>query len=618
MLQFSGSQLGTRLQKALLAVLLMLPLLFVATPSSAKEGWLYTNNKTGEQVWLEDWGWSQGKVAKPEYVSKVKEHIGCPGMDWGKLVDSFSTGESNACFKITKKVSDSNPALAGVTKFFDTKTGKFLDEPEGRDSTAVFLFDVASGEIKGASCLSCDFIGFFMMALADFSESVFEYFLTAFRMMTPILVATWLGFRVAKLAAMGGEDGKAFLYQVVGRLALFAMIWLMVTAQANTTSADQSKRWFWNTTGPAYLNYAFQLSGDIRDTVIKKNDLGIGNNEVPLNCGKIVPATSKSVNYNPDLLFIRPGMQIACITERTHMLGMASGVAVMMSSVNGVNVADDGFTSVLIAGIVKIGTGALMIAVYGLSAVWLIFLVLDVVVRGLLTAAFSPVLATLFLFQPTRGIAVGAIKAMAGAMVTAIALSVVSVLAYFLMTNTIEVYGALHETVAVRFNNDNIKALSDGGRLAQFREFIGRVQVSDPGVPFIPMDFTSPWLYYMILSGLATFALGKKIIAMLEEMIGVRGMAEMANNAMKLTQTGVMAGFGTAVLAGGIAGKTGGAFIAPGAAVLKGGGGLIKDGAQAAKGAYQAHGAAKNIFGATKLGAEYTKNTMDAALPPEG
>lgn len=589
--------------KRLLFALFLLPMLLLATPSSAIEGSVFRNNETGKQVWIEP-GWF-GAI-RPGQLSRIKRELGCP---------EISFDLASGCFTRIDDVSDSNPDLAGKTKFFDKNTWTIEDDIESRDSTAVFLFDVASGEVEGVSCLSCDFIGFFMIALADFSKSVYAYFLTAFKMMTPIAVAIWLGYRVSKLAVMGGEDGKAFVYQVFAKLALFALIWMMVTAQGTTTSAQQSKWWFWNTTGPSYLSFAFKLSGDIRDTVIKANDLGVKKNEVPLNCGSVATSVTKGINHNPDLLFIYPGMQIACVTERTHMLGMASGVAVMMSSVNGVSMVDDGVSAMFVAGLVKVGTGALMIAVYGLSAVWLIFLILDVVVRGLLTAAFGPVLATLYLFQPTRGIAVGAIKAMAGAMVTAIALSIVSVLAYFLMTNTIEIYEVLYKPVAERFNNDNIVALTTTGRLAQFREFIGRIQVSDPDVPFIPMDFTTPWLYYMILSGLATFALGKKIISMLEEMIGVRGMSEMANNAMKLTQTGVMAGFGTAVLAGGLVGKAGGAMIGPGAALTTGALNAGGAGIEAAKNAYQARGAMKNVFGGAKYGAEVTKQTIEAATP---
>lgn len=606
------------------ATILIALMAWLALPNSASAelGTLYTNTETGHQYW---------KADGANGLDQIGANFNCRG-GTTRITTCLMLADTLGKLDIEHGVSHTDARLKdNPTDFYNETDGTLSDSHEGRMSTALFLFDVAAGANGKNSCVTCDFITFFMIALNDFSRAVYDYFFTAFKVITPILMTIWLGYRVSKLAVMGGEDGKAFIYQVVAKLALFSLIWMIVTATVSASNRNDpdytgnhsSNKWFWTVTGPSYLEFAFDLSTEIRNSVLTGTVAKSPGRAAPLNCDGVRPAASKQMAEDSNLSFLTPGIQIACVTERTHILGIASGVGVITTSVNGVggagNVLIDG-ASAIVGGIVKAATGALMIAVYGLSAVWLIFLLLDVVVRSMMTAAFAPVLATLYIFQPTRGIAVGGIKALAGALVTAMAISIVSVLGYFLMTNTVNVYEEFYEQAAQAFENKNIVSIRtgyggapDSDRLAQFRTFIDRVQQSDPDAPFIPMDFNSPWLYYMIMSGLATFALGKKIIAMLEEMIGVNRMSAMADNALKLTERGVMAGFGGAMLAGGVVGKLGGVMVGPGAAIATGAVG----GAAAATQALRPQSAAHNVFGVAKLGSEMSKKVFDAAQPDE-
>jgi hypothetical protein len=265
---------------------------------------------------------------------------------------------------------------------------------------------------------------------------------------------------------------------------------------------------------------------------------------------------------------MQAAMEVGCVTERIHMIGISSGIAMIYSATNGQSTQDGNFTTraakSLLLGLVKIGAGTMMLTVFVLSAVWLIFLILDIVVRGMITAAFSPLLALLYLWQPTRSIASGAIRGLGGALVTAVAISIVTILAYFLLTQVVDIYNALQPMMAAAATDaeaELIQKIDPDTRANEFAEFIKRIQESDPEKLRIPMDLSTPYFYYMCLAGVTIFSLGKKIIAMLEGMVGAQGFSAMADNAMSMTRTA--AGFGMAATGiGAIAAKTlGGAGV---------------------------------------------------------
>lgn len=482
-------------------------------------------------------------------------------------------------------------ALAGM---FVTTAPAFAQEAAQEESElgswATQLFKYAMGRSGTASCLTCDFIGYFMLALTNFSATVFDYFLGAFRLIVPVLMAIWIGYRVAKLMSVGGEDGRTFIYSIVTKLTLFAILWMVTTSAIGTHQGEAingTRYNLWRWTGPVYLETAFELSGDIRDHAITQSSglgmSGINPGEAPFGCQNVQPAVG-SIITNADTEYVRAGIEITCVTERTHMIGIASGLAVIFTSWSGSGglwsqLVGDGLAAGLLLGLVKIFAGAMMMAVYILSAVWLIFLILDVVTRSLITAAFSPVISAMYLFQPTRGFAVSAIKALAGAMITAIALSIIAILSFFLMTNVIEVYNAMWPSLDDNYSDYNLQSIPTDNLIDAFGTFIERIQESRPGEFTIPMDFSTPWFYYICMAGIATFALGKKIIDMLEGMIGYQGAAAFADNALKMTKAGAVAGMGAAGIGAVLARKTAGAgigvagFSAAGTMKLAGAGG---------------------------------------------
>jgi hypothetical protein len=347
-------------------------------------------------------------------------------------------------------------------------------------------------------------------------------------------------------------------------MALFFFVWAAITVGNTTERLNTSDygmgaksiqidnpKWAWDTVGPEYLSVAFGLSSEIRDyTIQRRADIQVSEfrgaaNYDAFRCIDVGQDMSKYTSDATILKFATNATEVACATERTHMIGISSALAVIGSAQAQIAWGP----STWAAFIIKLISGFFMLFVFGLSAIWFTFLILDVAVRGLITAAFLPVIAAMYLFEVTRGFATSAFRALVGAMVTAVAISIVSTLAFYLLTRTVLVYNQAIDSMTAVYGTQ-LEKIPTGDAIEALRQFIIRIQQSEPGEPQIPMDFASPWFYYLVLSALAIFSLGKKIIAMLEGMVGAQGASSMADNAMRLTRSG----FGLAMPAGAIAG----------------------------------------------------------------
>lgn len=425
----------------------------------------------------------------------------------------------------------------------DTRTGVWPIPQQGEEegkTTALTLFDAGMGIDGSNSCISCNFLSFFMIAMADFSQMIYDYFFQGFLLMIPLTLSIWLGYRAVRLMITGGEGGQDFLRNVVAKVALWTMVWLIATG------ANSHKHYLWEAVGPGFLSQTFNLSNDIRNFSLTSTNLAntSGGGDAVFCQGVSVPALSGGglAAYAADskYSFIQAAVEAACFTERAHILGIASGVALAFDSYGASG--SFGWTDItkilmfLFTFLLKLLIGLAVVLAYTLSAVWLIFLVLDIVVRGLISAAFSPVLAALYLYQPTRSIATGAIRAMAGAIFTSISMAMVSVLAYVLITNTVLVYDATKAPVVTAYEEwdaDEVPAFDDfnTNRIESMRNFIAYIGETDDSKTHIPMDFGTPWFWYMLFCGIAVFALGKKMVAMLEGLVGYQGASAMADSA---------------------------------------------------------------------------------------
>jgi hypothetical protein len=530
------------------------------------------------------------------------------------LRDRFGSGISQ-CGGNSEAALTSSPCSFTVSRNV-TRTGTPIAprQPRGDQRTyADLLFEIS---VLGDFCITCDFMSYFMLALTSFSQAIFTYFQGAFRLLAPVMIAIWLGYRVSKLMVMGGEDGRQFIYNFVQKMALFLVVWLITTAGATGWSnfSTATGPYLWRTVGPTYLNAAFGLSTEVRDAAIAAGSSassGVGGQApADMNCGNVRSSvgslqTATAAQANS---FIPAALNVGCFTERVHMIGLASGLAVVYTAFTGVGAPESAgwlskLGSNLIFGAIKVVAGVFMMTVFAMSAVWLIFLMLDVVTRGLITAAFAPIMSLMFLFAPTRGYAVKGINALAGAAFTAVSLSLVSVLAYFLLTNTVEVYEATWSKIAPSYGNFVIQDIpSASAPLERFQTFIKRIQEDNPTVnPVIPMDFSSPWFWYLCMSGVAIFALGKKLIAMLEGMIGYQGASAFADNALKVASAGAKAGLAGGALTMALGQKSSKVMAGPALGMAAAGAGAMKlggtAGGQALRSMYENRKATHNIFG---------------------
>ncbi len=533
-----------------LLILPLLALLFIVIQpgqASAEEGRLLTNTETGDSVWIPDshiLGVNMG-VNGSGYEA-ARNSIGCDG-----LFDVNNGSWLQGDRPCTSEAMRHDEAPEG-SQFYNPNTGDIEGSHESDRTWALMLFSYATG----GSCITCDFMAYFMNGLTEFSLAVYEFFHSMFMGIVPFTIAIWIGYRAAKILAFGGEDGRAFIYSIVQKLALFSIIFLALSVSVgDDNSADAPTEHFaWNTVGPHYLGYIFDISSALRNESLRvpgvADDVLEGaadadGNRSPYDCGVVNPATGTAA-MSARYPYIAKGVEISCVTERTHLIGISTGLAVIFSSWSpaGLSLIDiAGFAKALLLGVVKIIMGIFMMAVYLLSAVWLIFLTLDIVTRVMMTAAFLPVLATMYLYVPTRGMAGNAAKAFFTTAMTAVALSIVSVLAIFLMANTITVYEALYPNLGSgHYSGYRMEDISAATKILEIREFITRVQESDTQQPRIPMDFGSPWFYYMALSGIAIFAVGKKIISMLEQIMGFQGISAFADAATKHFKTAAYAG----------------------------------------------------------------------------
>ena len=468
--------------------------------------------------------------------------------------------------------------FAGCTEFQSENAKPFSHSQVGARTFSLRMFDAAIGADGLNTCLSCSFLSFFMIALSDFSNLVFKYLYDIFLVLGPIMLAIWLGCRTAKLMVSGGEHGRDFLYGVTGKFALFAVVWLMATSASDTSSR------LWQATGPLFLTYAFDFSHEIRLAAMGSTGTA-GNTGLssPIFCESVqVPAVNASATSadNERYGFISAALKSGCFTERAHAMGIATGIAIALDSYAntspGYGWREIGlWLTFLVSMILKLLLGVFVTVVYAVSAIWLIFLTLDIVARGLITAAFSPLLVLAFLFKPTRGFALQAIRGLAGAMMTSIALSIVTVIAFVLITNTPKVYEATRDPVfnaSSTWDGDEMPSMSavdiDGNRIGAMRQFIIWVGEGDEDAVRIPMNLSTAWFWYMAFCGISIFALGRKIIRMLESVVGYQGAAEFANSALKSFRSGLSASVasasaGTSAMGfAGVAAAKGAGFVA--------------------------------------------------------
>jgi hypothetical protein len=449
----------------------------------------------------------------------------------------------------TQPTYDATGTFTGCQFVPDTPS----DTGEAGSDFALFLIDYSLGVNNPNGCLTCTFVQQFLVALASFSAAVFMYFRAFFVVLTPIVLSIWIGWSVGRLMVAGGDGGKDFFYAMIRKLALFFMLWLVMMQsgpqgnQARDPSApmtitDGEAPWTWM--GPDLMRYGFELGNEVRTTASQNLMVGGGNvaGQVGMNCEGVADSNTVLSSDPEAYAFAYHASETACAIERIHIVGITSGWAMIVAAWTNLELSwsvKEVFYALAQAMTVAV-FGFFVIAVFGLSMIWFIFLLLDVVVKVLIVAAIAPILMVLALLVPTRPYAWNAVRQSVGGIATLVGVAFVAALSFYLIANTVTVYNASNGLY-----DPSLTDIPRTNTTADLRAFVQRLTMETANPERIPMNISTPWYHYMLLTSLSTYVLGKKVISIIESIIGARGMSEMADNAKKIAVMGTaMAGAG--------------------------------------------------------------------------
>lgn len=435
-----------------------------------------------------------------------------------------------------------SPRDGGAPQCRSTDDSSFL----GRSSMA--MIDYSLGINNQNNCFSCTFTQQFLLALSSFSAAVFMYFRAFFVTLMPLLMAIWIAWSVGRVMIAGGDGGGQFFGAMVRKMALFFMLWGLLMFQNPTgnprnpsqqmTVANADAPWTWF--GPRALEYGLTLSNEVRTTASR--NLSIGNTQgnitgqLNMGCTDVGTLNSTLASNRTAYEFALQASEMTCAIERIHIVGLASGVAMIEGAWLSLQLS--AWTPIesvrnMLGAMVITGFGLFILVTFAFSMIWFIFLIMDVVVKVLIIAGIAPILMLFALFIPTRSYATKAITGTVGALSTLVGLAFIGALAFYLIGNTPNVY----ETAKALYD-PTLPDIEGGNTIARLRSFLMGVQTDEGQPGHIPMSIATPWFHYMLLTSLSISALGKKIIAIIESLTGASALSQMADNARQVAVMG--------------------------------------------------------------------------------
>lgn len=492
---------------------------------------------------------------------------GCPG-GWSIVAGQEENGVSlcertNADGQVEQKRAD------------DIAPPGAADENDQTAAVRMFYYSMglnASGEDTGESfCLTCDYMALTISALATFSASLFTFFQTFFVALAPVALAAWVGIWVIRLSMNGGEGAREFYKEFAKKLGLFFVLWGLLfngfglmgphLPGTGSTGATYYAGSAWHTLGPETMRLSFALSGEIR-TGLADHLMALTGKSVdsrPFQCLGLADRVSAFVRNESLDPMVQAITQSGCIVERVHALGMAAGVGQALSAWGNVSYNGEGFGSAVLASLAAL----LLSVMYFLGAIWFVFALLGVAVRGLFVAAFSPLLAIAALFEGTRPMAVQGFKDLIGIPVVAVSVAFCAMLGFFLILEVPTVYENTRVAFGADFNA-TLLPLEASGAIPQFAEMLERSQLAWSDPKWIPFSISSPWTTYLLIIGAFLFPVGRGTKSKVEAFFGVQSTNEMGASMRALAMKGAAIGAGslalsTALFAAPVAGVAGAA-----------------------------------------------------------
>jgi hypothetical protein len=414
-----------------------------------------------------------------------------------------------------------------------------LEQPEDK-SYAVSIYDYAMGTTNGG-CFSCVFVQEFLLAISSFSVALFGYFAQWFAVLMPLIFALWLAAETVKFFWSGGENGQGFAMKFGARGGLFVLMWLVLFqgATPNTTQVatpvNAQAPWTWF--GPEALRFGFSASADARSEAVGSLTVGGASvrEKIGFNCRGIARGnTTLEANPGP-LAYIYYAAEMACSVERSHFVPIAGGFAMMDSAFSSVEGRLNAFKMVLdLFGAMIIATFAVLLMVMAaLSMIWMVFLILDVVVKFMVIAAIMPVLIGMAFLAWGRKYFFNAVRQLVGGLATLLGISIATAISFYLLANTVAVYNSNFLAYDAA-----LEVIPTADLFSDLRELVRRLALHSSDPQRIPMTMGTPWFWYLLLVCASNLVLSKKIISVFENITGARGLTEMADMAKRTAAVG--------------------------------------------------------------------------------
>ncbi|QFT92069.1 hypothetical protein FIU86_04385 [Roseovarius sp. THAF9] len=420
---------------------------------------------------------------------------------------------------------------------------------------SLWLFDYSTGVFSdfGPSCFSCNFIGYFFVAVFRVVEAFFIYTASVLKALLPIIMMIWLGFEAAKLMFKAGENGRDFIERIAKKMAIFVLVWLPLVA-VQTTFDGRPVPSAYRTMGPGVIEFSFGYADAARTGGMEAVSGAFSGGTGAADLGCSGTELLEDLSLGNEAAYAAP-LKMICVFERSFIMQIAGGFAIVESAFYTED--SGGFFSRLtdtvasaLAALVKIFFAIFLILIPALmTLIWIIALVIGAVVRVLIIAAFGPLILAGLLFDTTRSFAGAAVRFVAATCMKVFGLSLLALTAYVMTTFGVEVYNqnralmdARYETITLTPIPENPPVKTGNRALDQQRELIRRMstKVLKEGEEGIPMPLWSPLVWWMVAYNVFIAGLGVVIIRNIEQAMSVSGLSAFADNTTRMAKTAGM------------------------------------------------------------------------------
>lgn len=403
---------------------------------------------------------------------------------------------------------------------------------------------VVDPEVTGAfqrNCMFCEFVGRYIQIADSFAKDTFELLAPELRKILSYIFMIWIIAQSARWILGMGSPGEVF-WSIVKQTAIFFVLMSFLVAGGRTSA-------YWQYIYEMPIRVAMQTSQEIMRVASPEQRVGP-------DCGKfnmIGVGTNRPMSSST--MFA-----LTCLIERTEVanrFGVQVGWKMISEHTFSMNPLK------MVAGISSYIIGLGVVTIFAISLVYFAFFVLDMFTRVAMLSAFAPMLIAAYFLNTTRDMARTALRGIIESSVTLMAASAV----YGFVANIMaHVYEVMRTSPAVEqiMQDPKVAAAVESQRYGIEKALV----LISYDAPFTPME---SYFWYLVLSGLLTMMLTKKISLLVANLIkGAGGGTTMADTAAGAMVAGAM-----------LMGRTAGGLVTGGmsagaSAGLRGVGGAVR------------------------------------------